>query len=91
MQNMPVHTHKEARLASQGRLEEAGPLFERAIAIWEAAQESGHPKVAAALSDWAKVLKAQMRGLITPPLSPPKQLRKADSLQENLIARLDSY
>lgn len=60
-------THKEARLAMQGKLEEAEPLFGRAIAIWEEALESGHPKVGVALNDWAKVLKTQVRGTIFTP------------------------
>lgn len=51
----------------QGKLEEAKSAFERAIKIWEAALEGGHPKVAEALNDWGKILEAQVRGILTPP------------------------
>lgn len=55
----------ETRLDIQGKLEEAKSTFERAIKIWQAALEGGHPRVAAALNDWAKILQAQVRRTTT--------------------------
>lgn len=46
---------------SQGKYEEAAPLYERAIAIWEALHVMEHPRVAEVLANYAEILIAQVR------------------------------
>ena len=48
----------------QGRLDEAGPLFERSLAILEKVLGPDHPGVAMALNNWAELLKAQVRAVM---------------------------
>ena len=45
----------------QGRLDEAGPLFERSVAIREKVLGLDHPDVATALNDRASLLQQQVR------------------------------
>ncbi len=47
-------------LVSQGKLEEAGPLYKRSLDIRESVLGPGHPAVAASLNDLAGLLKAQV-------------------------------
>ena len=45
----------------QGKLEEAGPLYQRALAIDEKVYGPDHPDVAGALNNWAQLLNEQVR------------------------------
>lgn len=50
-------------LAWQGKYDEAQPLYERAIVIWEASLGSDHAQVATGLSDLAGTLYAQVQAI----------------------------
>ena len=48
----------------QGRLDEAGPLYVRSLAIWEKVLGPDHPDVATALNNQAMLLQAQVRAVM---------------------------
>jgi len=55
------HIPSHFSVISQGKHAEAEPLFQRAIEIWEKVHGLEHPLVAKGLSNWAGVLKEQVR------------------------------
>ena len=46
---------------AQGKLEEAAPLYKRAVAVWEKALGPDHPQVATGLNNQALLLKKMVR------------------------------
>lgn len=60
----------------QGKYDEAGPLYERSLAIREKALGPNHPAVAKALNNWAVLLERQVRPICYSMSSP---WRTADS------------
>ncbi len=50
-------------VASQGKLEEAGPLYKRSLNIRERVLGSDHPAVATSLNNLAVFFKAQVRSI----------------------------
>lgn len=53
----------------QGKYDEAKPLLTRALAIIEDAYGPEHYEVATALNNGAGLLKAQVRGVVVPPVN----------------------
>ncbi len=51
-------------MASQGKLEEAGPLFKRSLGIRERVLGPDHPDVATSLNNLAGLLKEQVRAML---------------------------
>ena len=45
---------------AQGKLEEAAPLYKRAVAVWEKALGPDHPQVATGLNNQAQLLQAMV-------------------------------
>lgn len=50
-------------IATQGKLDEAGPLYKKSLAIQESALGPDHLDVAATRIKWAALLLKQVRGL----------------------------
>ena len=57
-------TLSKCSVTFQGRLDEADPLFERSLAIWEKVLGPDHPKMATALNNRANLLRAQVRAVM---------------------------
>ena len=57
-------TLSKCSVTFQGRLDEADPLFERSLAIWEKVLGPDHPNVAASLNNRAELLQAQVSGVM---------------------------
>ena len=51
-----VLRNSQDSLTAQGKLEEAAPLYKRAVAVWEKALGPDHPQVAAGLNNQAGLL-----------------------------------
>lgn len=58
------YSYPPALSPDQGYHEEAAPLYERVVVIWEALVGSAHPQVAVGLDNLAKVLQKLVRTLM---------------------------
>lgn len=58
--NLFVTANYVRSLAMQGKYAQAGPLYERSLAIWDKSLAPQHPAMAATLHNWAEMLKSQV-------------------------------